>query len=132
MNGRHWRFLRADDSLDFGAELALRDIERAGNDGAERELESDHDAAGLEGAHDPAEPSQRNGTIGRCVGVFGPIERAQHPLEHGHDVRVAPCARPCRDGRDHRRGGVVVAAQPNVQLNIHVSSHAMLKRALYI
>ena len=121
MNGRRRRLLRTDDSLDLGAQLALGNIEGTGNDGAERELERDHDAAGLEGAHDPTEPSQRDGTIGRRVGVFGPIERPKHPLEHGYDVRVAPRARPCRDGRDHRRGGVVVAAQPNIQLNVHVS-----------
>ena len=98
VNGRRLRAggMRAASTtvLIIAGQIALGDVERAGDRRAERHLEGDHHAPGLEGVHDPAEAAQGHRPVGVALRIAW----------RGPSRAACPSARWPRPSRSTRRG----------------------------
>src|SRR5262245_35029271 len=84
---------------DHRLELALADVERAGDGRTHRDFDRDHDAAILEGVDDPAETSEHDRSR-FITWMLGPMHGGEHAFENGLYVVIGPSTRFMRDPAD--------------------------------
>ena len=122
MDGRHSGTFGVHHALNHSSQLALGNIERSTDDGAERHFERNHHAARFERVHDPAETAETDRPIIPTVRVLRTIDGTQHPDQYASYVTLGPGTRLARDRRNRLRRGVILAAQPDIDLKFHLTS----------